>query len=310
MTPTDPAVKSQRSRLVESSRNRLLERFDRAAAALPAYVDALGMEVVRPLFGAPSSPNILREVRDATGRRAVLKLIGSDARGEVATLEAWTTAGVPCPLLLHAGYGRYVEGVTHLLLDWVDGDPLPHREMPGATSEAVALFGRGHLPPPAGTTPLAQFLQRRFETSLTACRLAGLPVMSTMERALDAAVDRAVLLHGDAVGFNLLHRSGDLVMLDPAGVQGPREHDAATWVARALVVPGPAALPELIETALAADRSLDKATFHHWLGVELIIEAGYRLRTPDVMASIGADVDSFDEDTYRYAELAAAIHDT
>lgn len=91
---------------------------------------------------------------------------------------------MPCPPLLDTGYGRYADGVTHLLLGWVHGRPLAHREMPAAT---------------------------------------------------------------------------------------------------------------------------DETQFRHWLGVELIIEVGYRLRTPDAVVSIGARTSTFDGDTRRLAELATAM---
>lgn len=111
------ALADQRDRLAELGRDRLLVSFDRVAKALPRYLEQLNLSVVAPLFGAPSSPNVLRRVIDRQGRDAVLKLIPGSQAGEAATLERWTAAGVAVPPLLQAGFETYAAGSR--ICSWV-----------------------------------------------------------------------------------------------------------------------------------------------------------------------------------------------
>ncbi len=142
------SLDQQRMRLLSLSRPDLVTRFDRAAHALAAYIELLNLTDVGPLTGAPSSPNILREVVTPQGGRAVLKLIGEPAPGEAATLAVWTEHGVPAPPLLEHGIDMGAEGVTHLLLGKLPGQPVAHAEMPGVTQSGGACAQGGSPPAP------------------------------------------------------------------------------------------------------------------------------------------------------------------
>ncbi|MFC8717505.1 aminoglycoside phosphotransferase family protein [Kitasatospora sp. NPDC057198] len=278
--------------------------FERAAAALPGYLAALDLRDTGPLTGSPLSPNVLREVRRADGSAAVLKLIGEPQHAEAATLAAWTAGGVPCAPLLDHGTGTHAPGVTHLLLGLVAGTELPHAQMAAATGEAAALYRRAHLAPPAGVLPLPDFLGPRLDEAAGVWRAAGLPAPDGAAEVLTALSAEPVLLHGDAVGFNLLRTRAGLALIDPAGVHGPAEFDAARWVARCLAVTGPAALPELTATALRADPSLEPRAFDACVAVELVIEVRHRITSPQVFLRVGAPRRSFDADTRLLAGAA------
>ncbi|MGW8687248.1 hypothetical protein ACWGNN_40695 [Streptomyces sp. NPDC055817] len=120
----------------------------------------------------------------------------------------------------------------------------------------------------------------------------------------DPAIE-PVLLHGDAVGFNLLRSEGELALIDPAGVCGPAEFDAARWVARCLAATGPSTLAALTETALSADPSLSRRLFDMCVAVELVIEVRHRITSPHVFLSIRAPAQTFTADTRRLAKAAA-----
>ncbi|MGW7043234.1 hypothetical protein ACWGDT_11005 [Streptomyces avermitilis] len=100
---------------------------------------------------------------------------------------------------------------------------------------------------------MQDFLRPKLHDALRVWNEAGLPSPDGVLHVLeDPAID-PVLLHGDAVWFNLLRSGDELALIDPAGVCGPAEFDAARWVARCLAVTGPSALSGLTETALSAD---------------------------------------------------------
>ncbi|MFE4772985.1 hypothetical protein [Streptomyces sp. NPDC056713] len=278
--------------------------FERAAEALPAYLAALELTDVGPMAGSPLSANVLREVRLGDGSLAVLKLIGEPQSAEAATLAAWTAHRVPCAPLLDHGVGAHVPDVTHLLLGKVPGAALPHTEMAAATTQVVRLFRRAHLKPPAEVEPLHGFLSPRLHEAVQIWRESGLPSPDDALRVLTDPDIEPVLLHGDAVGFNLL-RSGDgLALIDPAGVCGPAEFDAARWVARSLAVTGPGALDALTEVALSADPLLQRSRFDACVAVELVIEVRHRITSPHLFLSVGAPAQTFSADTRLLAEAA------
>jgi hypothetical protein len=173
------------------------------------------------MAGSPLSANVLREVRLGDGSLAVLKLIGEPQSAEAATLAAWTLYRVPCAPLLDHGVGTHSPDVTHLLLGKVPGAALPHTEMAAATTQAVRLFRRAHLKPPVEVEPLHGFLSPRLHEAVQIWRESGLPSPDDASRVLTDPDIEPVLLHGDAVGFNLLRSRDELALIDPAGVCGP-----------------------------------------------------------------------------------------
>ncbi|MGW8687768.1 hypothetical protein ACWGNN_43465 [Streptomyces sp. NPDC055817] len=133
--------------------------------------------------------------------------------------------------------------------------------MAAATAQVVRLFRRAHLQPPAEVEPLHGFLSPRLHEAVQIWRESGLPSPDDALRVLTDPDIEPVLLHGDAVGFNLLRSGDELALIDPAGVCGPAEFDAARWVARSLAVTGPGALDALTEVALSADPLLQRPRF-------------------------------------------------
>ncbi|MFE4687181.1 hypothetical protein ACFRNJ_41440 [Streptomyces sp. NPDC056721] len=278
--------------------------FERAAEALPAYLAALELTDVGPMAGSPLSANVLREVRLGDGSLAVLKLIGEPQSAEAATLATWTVHRVPCAPLLDHGVGTHAPDVTHLLLGKVPGVSLPHTEMAAATTQVVRLFQQAHLQPPAEVEPLHGFLSPRLHEAVQIWRESGLPSPDDALRVLTDPDIEPVLLHGDAVGFNLLRSGDELALIDPAGVCGPAEFDAARWVARSLAVTGPGALDALTEVALSADPLLQQTRFDACVAVELVIEVRHRITSPHLFLSVGAPAQTFSADTRLLAEAA------
>ncbi|MGW2082614.1 hypothetical protein ACWCOW_37895 [Streptomyces sp. NPDC001939] len=224
---------------------QLLVGLDLRATTINTAIAALVRDagVDDRVAGSPLSANVLREVRLGDGSLAVLKLIGEPQSAEAATLAAWTAHRVPCAPLLDHGVGAHVPDVTNPLLGKVLGSELPHAEMAAATATAqvVRLFRRAHLKPPAEVEPLHGFLSPRLHEAVQIWRESGLPPPDDALRVLTDPDIEPVLLHGDAVGFNLLRSGDELALIAPAGVYGPAEFDAARWVARCLAVTGPGA---------------------------------------------------------------------
>ncbi|WP_457030058.1 hypothetical protein [Kitasatospora sp. P5_F3] len=304
MQKLDAWLADRRESLNAVGRERVTS-FERAAAALPTYLAALELTDLGPMVGSPLSPNVLREVRQSDGSVAVLKLIGEPQHAEAATLAAWTAHRVPCAPLLDHGVGAHAPDVTHLLLGKVLGVELPHTEMAAATEQVVRLFHQAHLTPPTAVARLQDFLEPRLHDAVRVWRESGLPSPEGALLVLADAAIEPVLLHGDAVGFNLLRSGAELALIDPAGVSGPAEFDAARWVARCLAVTGPSALDGLTETALSADVALDRHLFDACVAVELVIEVRHRITSPHMFLSVGAPAQTFDADTQLLAEAAA-----
>lgn len=282
-----------------------MRKFWRAAEALPDYLELLQLDDLGPMFGSPLSVNVLREVRLPDGDRGVLKLIGEPVVGEALALSAWAKAGVACPPLLDFGVSQWSPGVTHLLLGWVSGEPMTHIDMPEATDGVCRLLASAHVQPPEELPTLTQVLSAGLEKAMRAWSEAGLELP---RRVFSAAIEipgPAVLLHGDPVGPNLLVREGRRVLLDPVGCAGPAEFDAGRWVARCLAVVHPSALPSLTQVALAADPTLRPEVLDRCIGLELVLEVGHRLENPSAFLSVGADPDTFAENTSLL--IAAAL---
>ncbi|MFD8214340.1 hypothetical protein ACFV2U_11515 [Streptomyces sp. NPDC059697] len=162
--------------------------------------------------------------------------------------------------------------VTHMLLGKVSGVGLSHTEMAAATSQVVRLFHQAHLTPPAGVVRLQDFLGPKLHDAVRVWHWAGLPSPDGVLHVLEDPAIEPVLLHGHAVGFNLLGSGSELALIDPAGVCGPAEFGAARRVARCLAVTGPSALAGLTETARSADPSLSRRSFDVCVAVGLVIE--------------------------------------
>lgn len=299
------SLEQQRRVLARTASTQQLGWFDRAAAALPPYLESLGLTDVGPLLGAPSSPNVVRHVRLRTGGDAVLKLIGHERPQEAATLQAWNTAGTPTPRVLDHGISGEAEAVSHLLLAKVVGTPMSHEAMPKATTAAARLFAQGHQEPPAEVRPLGEIQAARLRRAADTWQQAGYVLPADPVGVLQELAGDPVLLHGDAVGANVLAVGEKLTLIDPAGVHGPREYDSAQWVARALAVTGPQQLDALGSLALEADPRLDAAVFHRCLAVELIVEVMYRILRPGQFLDRGATRATFAHDTRRLVTAVA-----
>ena len=312
-----PVPPSQRLAELDARRTQLrprvdaavLSAFERAAEAVGEALDGLGLVDLGPLLGSPMSPNVLRRVRTSSGDLGVLKLVGTGDLGESATLAAWTEAGVAAVPLLDHGLGRWVPEVVHLLMRDTPGEPMPHTAMAGWTGPVVAALARAHLPAPVGVRPLVELLAPRLTVAAEVWAGAGLgeppPVLDALVRVADGT-----LLHGDAVGMNLLLDSDRVWLLDPAGVHGPAEFDAGRWVGRSLATAGPSALVGLLDVSVAADPSLRRDVLDLCVAAELVLEVRHRVTSPDAFVSIGAAADTFDADTRQLVvasrDLAAA----
>lgn len=170
------------------------------------------------------------------------------------------------------------------------------------------MLRSGHLEVTEGMSALSDHLRSRLAAAIAALADAGFSPIGQVEALLaDAVEPPPVLLHGDIVGHNLLRHDGSIVMLDPAGVSGPAEFDAARWIARSLVAPGPSMLSQLRSEALAADKTLASDVLDHCLGIELLIEIGYRLTTPAVLIENGAPEATFDDDTQQLVRQARRL---
>lgn len=285
----------------------VVAKFEIAAAALDPYLDALDVQDLGPLTGSPLSPNVLREVRRRDGSRAVLKLVGEPATGEIATLAAWTHAGVSCVPLLHSGIGIWSPGVTHMLLAHVPGAPLPHRDMPAATTDIVRLLAAAHLAPPHGVEPLAEELRPRLDTAETIWRDADLDPPPHVADQLAGLEGGSVLLHGDPVGMNLLVEGDRACLLDPVGVAGPPEFDAGRWVARCLAVVSHDELGHLTSQARTGDPTLRSDVLDICIAVELVLEVRHRITSPGMFIALGSDPLTFDTQTRAMARTARRL---
>jgi streptomycin 6-kinase len=285
----------------------VVAKFETAAAALDTYLDALQVQDIGPLTGSPLSPNVLRAVTRHDGTQAVLKLVGEPATGEIATLDAWTRAGVSCVPLLDSGVGTWSPEVTHMLLARVPGAPMTHRHMPSATSDIVRLLASAHLAPPPGVAALADELRPRLDTAEAIWRDAGLDPPSRVADQLAGIDGDRVLLHGDPVGMNLLVQADRAWLLDPAGVAGPVEFDAGRWVARCLAVASHDELGHLTSQAMLGDPTLRPNVLDACIAVELILEVRHRITSPDMFIAIGSDPATFDSQTRAMASTASRL---
>ena len=112
-------------------------------------------------------------------------------------------------------------------------------------------------------------------------------------REIEAGDQR--LLHGDAVGMNMLLTASGPALIDPAGVWGPREFDAARWVVRGLAVAHPSTLDARLEEALCADDTLEEEVLQICAGVELALEAHQRMVNPQMFLTSSGPLGDFDE---------------
>jgi hypothetical protein len=233
------------------------------------------------------SRNIVRKVRLADGRLAVLKVMGCCREpGEGEVLAAWTAKGLPCVRPLAWGYGR---------TGWVLTGYLPLPTMPAAADPAgraadvqglVRFMRTFHLS--GAAVPGAQTCRDRFDAhlrwTLPLTRGHRLTEPADWESKL-AAAGGDTLLHGDPAGSNVLVRGdASFVLLDPPGaIRGPREADAGQIAShvgctRAGNPPDKAAeVIALVDEAAAADESLDPRLVALFAGLNLLVWSGYFL---------------------------------
>lgn len=276
-----------------------LQRFASLAAALALEMNAYDLADVAMLSGSPISLNVVRKVRTRDGLVGVLKLTPGSYQGEAATLTAWNAAGLACPLVLHSEHrSDGLAPYSSLLVSWVDGAPVPHVAMPQYLSGAVRGYREAHIEPPEGLVPPSQLLGTRLDAASEALSVRGFstPVdLRACMRVVEQHDHR--LLHGDAVGMNTLRTAGGLALIDPAGVRGPREFDAARWVVRSLAVAHPSTLHGGLKEALRADRDLNEEVLRICAGIELALEAHQRMMNPQMFLALSGPLPDFDERT-------------
>ena len=265
-----------------------IAEFSVARAEYPEIAARAGVVADLGSLTTHESRNIVRKVRLADGRLAVLKVMGHRRElGEGEVLAAWTAKGLPCVRPLNWGYRR----ASWLLTEYV---PLPG--MPAAADPAgraadvrrlVGFIRAFHLS--GATVPAARAWRDQLDThlrwTLPLTRGRGLTEPADWDAKL-AAAGGGTLLHGDPAGSNVLvvEGGGSFVLLDPPGaIRGPREADAGQIASH--IGCGHAGNPAdkaaeviaLVEGAAAADRSLDPRLVALFAGLNLLVWSGYFL---------------------------------
>jgi Phosphotransferase enzyme family len=264
-----------------------IAEFSVARAEYPLIAARVGVVADLGSLTTDESRNIVRKVRLADGRLAVLKVMGHRREpGEGEVLAAWTAKGLPCVRPLEWGYGR---------TSWVLTGYLPLPSMPTAPDPAgraadvrglVRFIRAFHLSGAAvrGTRTWHDRLDAHLRWTLPLTRGQSLTEPADWEAKL-AAAGGSALLHGDPAGSNVLVTGdGSFVLLDPPGaIRGPREADAgqiASHVGCAQAGDPAAKAAEviaLVDEAAAADRSLDPRLVALFAGLNLLVWAGYFL---------------------------------
>jgi hypothetical protein len=277
-----------RERVTQSGlyQNEIAE-FSVARAEYPRIAARAGVVADLGSLTTYESRNIVRKVRLADGRLAVLKVMGHQREpGEGEVLAAWTAKGLPCVRPLKWGYGRASWLLTRYL-------PLP--TMPTAPDPAGRAADVRHLVVFIRTFHLSGAAVRVTRTwrdqldvhlrwTLPITRGCGLTEPADWEAKL-AAAGGGTLLHGDPAGSNVLVTGdGSFVLLDPPGaIRGLREADAgqiASHVGCGHVgdpADKAAEVVALVEEAAAADRSLDPRLVALFAGLNLLVWSGYFL---------------------------------
>jgi hypothetical protein len=277
-----------RERVTQSGlyQNEIAE-FSVARAEYPKIAARAGVVADLGSLTTYESRNIVRKVRLADGRLAVLKVMGHRHEpGEGEVLAAWTAKGLPCVRPLNWGYRR---------ASWLLTGYLPLPSMPTAPDPAgraadvrrlVGFIRRFHLS--GAAVSVARTWRDRLDThlrwTLPLTRGCGLTEPADWDAKL-AAAGGGTLLHGDPAGSNVLVTGdGSFVLLDPPGaIRGPREADAGQIASH--IGCGHAGNPAdkaaeviaLVEVAAAADRSLDPRLVALFAGLNLLVWSGYFL---------------------------------
>lgn len=201
-----------------------------AFAVLAELLRALGV-VDGGRLGLVDSRNHARRVEHPRFGACVLKLTVVAVGDEVGALAAWNDAGLGGRVVpaLHdhgtcAGWAWSVQQRCPGRAGWVN-EPLL------ATGDALAVCDVLHVPLPAGHGfgDVRDRLDRRLG-ALAGTELAGpARVVRDAVAGLEAG---SVLVHGDFAANNVLAGAGSPVVIDPAGLAGPAEYDAARWIAR------------------------------------------------------------------------------
>jgi hypothetical protein len=287
-------------------RNEIAE-FGVALAEYPVLAARAGVVADLGSLTTSESRNIVRKVRLANGRLAVLKVMGHGREpGEGEVLAAWTAKGLPCVRPLAWGYGR----ASWLLTGFV---PLPTMSVAADPAgrvadvrELVRFISAFHQSGAvvAVTRTWRDRLDEHLRWTLPLTRGHGLAEPADWEEKL-AAAGGDTLLHGDPAGSNVLVTEDDsFVLLDPPGaIRGPREADAGqiashVGCARAGDPADKAAeVVALVDEAAAAGESLDPRLVALFAGLNLLVWSGYFL--------VGHGHPATGEATGRESEAAA-----
>lgn len=290
-TPAD--LKQQqaalRDRVTQSGlyRNEIAE-FGVALEEYPGIAARVGVVQDLGTLTTHESRNIVRKVRLADERLAVLKVMGHRReQGEGEVLASWTAKGLPCVRPLKWGYERS----SWLLTSYF---PLPTmRIAPDPEGRAtdvrrlVEFMRPFHLS--GATVPQTRTWRDRLDAhlrwTLPLTREYRLAEPPHWEAKLAAAVSGETLLHGDPAGSNVLVADdGSFVLLDPPGaIRGPREADAGQIASHVGCghTGGPAdkaaEVIALVDEAAAADPTLDPRPLALFAGLNLLVWAGYFL---------------------------------
>ncbi|MBL8929925.1 MAG: phosphotransferase [Kineosporiaceae bacterium] len=254
-------------------------QFERAAAAIPALIDQLGLDDFGGAVLCDAKPRILwRFHRCAAepGPQVVLKVYGDQPRGEGPLLEAWARNKVPVPGLVHG----VRDGCSWLLMRYVPMKRLALESPRVRTwaSERLAQLGtRIHAAAPELNPllrPLATVMSPRWQLEADRLRARGFHVPShwdDLAAQLYSALP-AGPLHGDLAGTNVGALGDDVIVYDASALSGPAAFDAARWAAR-LARYG-ARPQEVFERWAGFEPFDDEPRGTELLAVECVLEAG------------------------------------
>lgn len=194
-----------------------------------ALSDAGAVDLGR--LGLPNSRNHARLAEHPSYGRCVLKLTVVPMGDELAALAAWARAGLAgCAVPTVHAHGT-ADGWQWTLQEFVDG-PVGRTNSPAVpAADAFALAARLHVPADDTTLPGAlpfvrARLRRAADTRYAA--LAG----DILEAVTALPAVPGVVVHGDFAAHNVIAADRGACAIDPFGLNGPVEYDAACWIAR------------------------------------------------------------------------------
>lgn len=256
--------------------------LDRLPRTLHGAAGAWGLEVGPPFL--PLSYNYVAPARLPDGGPAVLKagFPGDDLRFEAEALRYFD--GHACVRLLAADLEASV-----LLLERIEpGETLPalRDDITETAAAAEVMRELSRVPPEDNDFPRAEDWLRDASRpdAITATKQAFPWIGTMLSRATDLTVEPSprFLLHGDLHHGNILRGAdGDWRAIDPKGVTGPAEWEAAPFLFNELERFAPVDWPRAVRRRadqLAEALSLDRERLYAWSAVRSLQAAFWSLR--------------------------------